>query len=71
MTWDETDHDRLKVTMNPNLGKKTKKGKTEVKEEDFKAYLASSSDEEGRLRIYRFIQINVHEESVKYKKLLF
>ncbi|XP_063427984.1 ESF1 homolog [Mytilus trossulus] len=46
LTWDETDQDRLKVTMNPSIGKRTKKGKGEVKEEDFKAYLASSSEDE-------------------------
>ena len=45
LTWDETDRDRLKVTMfNPNQGKGKK---DEVQEDDFKAYLASSSDEEG------------------------
>ena len=51
LTWDETDHDRLKVTMQPSIGKKTKKGKDEIKEEDFKAYLASSSDEDGGFSI--------------------
>lgn len=41
LTWDETDKDRINVTM-----KKITK-KDEIKEEDFKAYLAGSSDEEG------------------------
>lgn len=46
LTWDETDYNRLKVTMNPALGKRSRKARAEIKEEDFKAYLASSSDEE-------------------------
>ncbi|XP_056022358.1 ESF1 homolog isoform X2 [Ostrea edulis] len=45
LTWDETDQDRIKVTMrNPSEGKKKKTD--DVNEEDFQAYLASSSDEE-------------------------
>lgn len=45
LTWDETDQDRIKVTMrNPaQIGKKT----DDVNEEDFKAFLASSSEEEA------------------------
>lgn len=45
LTWDETDQDRIKVTMrNPSQsGKKT----DDVNEEDFKAFLASSSEEEA------------------------
>nr|XP_022335034.1 ESF1 homolog isoform X1 [Crassostrea virginica]XP_022335035.1 ESF1 homolog isoform X1 [Crassostrea virginica] len=44
LTWDETDQDRVKVTMrNPSLsGKKT----DDVNEEDFQAFLASSEEEE-------------------------
>ncbi|XP_060074657.1 ESF1 homolog [Ylistrum balloti] len=41
LTWDETDHDRLKVTMRAPSKMDT------ATEEDFKAYLASSSDEEA------------------------
>ncbi|XP_067668765.1 ESF1 homolog [Haliotis asinina] len=40
LTWDETDQDRIKVTMK----KMDKKG--EINEDDFKAYLASSSEDE-------------------------
>lgn len=40
LTWDETDHDRLKVTMRAPSKMDT------ATEDDFKAYLASSSDEE-------------------------
>ncbi|XP_061168989.1 ESF1 homolog [Saccostrea echinata] len=43
LTWDETDQDRIKVTMmNSSQRKKT----DDVNEEDFQAYLASSSEEE-------------------------
>ncbi|XP_033733890.1 ESF1 homolog [Pecten maximus] len=40
LTWDETDHDRLKVTMRAPSKMDT------ATEDDFKAYLASSSDED-------------------------
>ena len=44
LTWDETDQDRIKVTMRPSSKK------DEVTEEDFKAYLASDSEgDEGDL----------------------
>ncbi|XP_062585865.1 ESF1 homolog [Saccostrea cucullata] len=43
LTWDETDQDRIKVTMN-NLSQRKKTD--DVNEEDFRAYLASSSEEE-------------------------
>ena len=60
LTWDETDQDRIKVTMrNPSEGKKKKTD--DVNEEDFQAYLASSSDEdEGKY--------DVPEVLLKYAK---
>ncbi|XP_071085342.1 ESF1 homolog [Haliotis cracherodii] len=42
LTWDETDQDRVKVTMK----KMDKNG--EINEDDFKAYLASSSEDEAQ-----------------------
>lgn len=57
LTWDETDQDRIKVTMrNPSEGKKKKTD--DVNEEDFQAYLASSSDEEeGERHLRDLIEI--------------
>ncbi|XP_056022356.1 ESF1 homolog isoform X1 [Ostrea edulis] len=58
LTWDETDQDRIKVTMrNPSEGKKKKTD--DVNEEDFQAYLASSSDEEeGERHLGDLIEIH-------------
>ncbi|KAL4237596.1 pre-rRNA-processing protein esf1 [Mactra antiquata] len=41
LTWDETDHERVNITNQPFIGKGE-----DVEDEDLKAYLASSSDED-------------------------
>lgn len=43
LTWDETDHERVNLTSQQFIG-----NGEDIEDEDLKAYLASSSDEEGK-----------------------